>query len=78
VLWVAEDKQLMANPNRLAAGTVIEAHLDKKRGPVATLLVQVSVFLGGGRVEAPAAGGEGQGMGAGQEAPHDNQGVGRG
>jgi translation initiation factor IF-2 len=41
VLWVAEDKQLMANPNRLAAGTVIEAHLDKKRGPVATLLVQV-------------------------------------
>lgn len=32
----------MANPSRLAAGTVIEAHLDKKRGPVATLLVQVS------------------------------------
>ena len=41
VLWVAEEKALMANPNRLAAGTVIEAHLDKKRGPVATMLVQV-------------------------------------
>lgn len=41
VLWVAEEKALMANPTKLAAGTVIEAHLDKKRGPVATLLVQV-------------------------------------
>lgn len=41
VLWVAEEKQLMANPNRRAAGTVIEAHLDRKRGPVATMLVQV-------------------------------------
>jgi hypothetical protein len=43
VLWVAEEKALMSNPNKLAAGTVIEAHLDKKRGPVATLLVQVCV-----------------------------------
>lgn len=41
VLWVAEEKALMSNPNKRAAGTVIEAHLDKKRGPVATLLVQV-------------------------------------
>jgi hypothetical protein len=45
VLWVAEEKALMANPNKLAAGTVIEAHLDKKRGPVATLLVQVCCLL---------------------------------
>lgn len=43
VVWVAEEKAFMANPSRLAAGTVIEAHLDKKRGPVATLLVQVRV-----------------------------------
>lgn len=46
VLWVAEEKALMANPSKLAAGTVIEAHLDKKRGPVATLLVQVGVGVG--------------------------------
>ena len=37
---VAEMKELKANPNRQAIGTVIEAQLDKGRGPVATLLVQ--------------------------------------
>ena len=37
---VAEVKELKANPDRLAKGTVIEAKLDKGRGPVATLLVQ--------------------------------------
>ena len=37
---VAEVKELKANPNRLAKGTVIEAYLDKGRGPVATMLVQ--------------------------------------
>lgn len=37
---VAEINELKANPNRLASGTVIEAKLDKGRGPVATLLVQ--------------------------------------
>ena len=40
VLLVAEMKELKANPNRLAKGSVIEARLDKGRGPVATLLVQ--------------------------------------
>ncbi len=40
VLLVAEMKELKANPDRLAKGTVIEARLDKGRGPVATLLVQ--------------------------------------
>ncbi|MEO1620067.1 MAG: translation initiation factor IF-2 [Cyanobacteria bacterium J06632_3] len=40
LLLVAEVEDLQANPERLARGTVIEAHLDKARGPVATLLVQ--------------------------------------
>ncbi len=40
VLLVAEVKELKANPNRFAKGTVIEARLDKGRGPIATLLVQ--------------------------------------
>lgn len=40
VLLVAEMLELKANPNRAAKGIVIEARLDKGRGPVATLLVQ--------------------------------------
>ena len=40
VLLTAEVQELKANPNRRAKGTVIEARLDKTRGPVATLLVQ--------------------------------------
>lgn len=40
VLLIAEMQELKANPNRRAKGTVIEARLDKGRGPVATLLVQ--------------------------------------
>ena len=40
VLLTAEVAELKANPNRRAKGTVIEARLDKTRGPIATLLVQ--------------------------------------
>ena len=40
VQLVAEMQEYKANPNRLAVGTVIEAQLDKGKGPVATLLVQ--------------------------------------
>lgn len=40
VTLTAEMAELKANPNRAASGTVIEARLDKGRGPVATLLVQ--------------------------------------
>jgi translation initiation factor IF-2 len=40
VLLVSDLQQLKANPKRLAAGTVLEAKLDRGRGPVATLLVQ--------------------------------------
>ncbi|WP_448599959.1 translation initiation factor IF-2 [Thermoleptolyngbya sp.] len=40
ILLVAEVEDLYANPDRPAKGTVIEAHLDKAKGPVATLLIQ--------------------------------------
>ena len=40
ILVVSEVQDLKANPNRMASGSVIEARLDKGRGPVATLLVQ--------------------------------------
>jgi translation initiation factor IF-2 len=40
ILLVAEVEDLQANPDRPAKGTVVEANLDKARGPVATLLVQ--------------------------------------
>ncbi len=40
VLLTAEVQELRANPNRQAKGTVIEAKLDKGRGPVATVLIQ--------------------------------------
>lgn len=41
ILVVSEVKDLKANPNKPATGTVIEAKLDKGRGPVCTLLVQM-------------------------------------
>ena len=40
ILLVAEVQELKANPNKRASGTVIEAELDKQRGPVARLLIQ--------------------------------------
>ncbi|MBP0958843.1 MAG: translation initiation factor IF-2, partial [Oscillospiraceae bacterium] len=40
IILVADVKELKANPDRLAKGTVVEARLDKGRGPIATLLVQ--------------------------------------
>lgn len=40
ILLVSEVEELKANPDRRAIGSVIEAELDKGRGPVATLLVQ--------------------------------------
>ena len=47
VLLVAEVKELKANPNRRAKGIVIEAKLDKGRGPVATVLVQNGTLRAG-------------------------------
>nr|YP_010338179.1 translation initiation factor 2 [Erythrolobus coxiae]UNJ17764.1 translation initiation factor 2 [Erythrolobus coxiae] len=40
ILILAELSDLKANPNTKASGTIIEAHLDRTKGPVATLLVQ--------------------------------------
>lgn len=40
ILFVAEYQNLKANPNRKAVGSVIEARLDKGKGPVATILIQ--------------------------------------
>ena len=40
ILLVADLQELRANPNRPARGTILEANLDKGRGPVATVLVQ--------------------------------------
>ena len=61
VLLTAEIEELKANPNRDAKGTVIDAKLDKGRGPVASLLIQTgtlkvgdSIFVGStyGRIRA--------------------------
>lgn len=65
VAWVAEEQSLVANPNKLAAGTVIEAHLDKKRGAVATLLVQAGTLRVGDVVCAGEVGGGQGGKGRG-------------
>ena len=52
ILLVTEVEDLQANPDRLARGTVIEAHLDKAKGPVATLLVQNGTLKTGDVVAA--------------------------
>ncbi len=55
VLLVAEVKELKANPDRRAKGIVIEARLDKGRGPVATVLVQNGTLHQGDIVIAGSA-----------------------
>lgn len=55
VLLVAEMKELKANPDRAAKGTVIEAKLDKGRGPVASVLVQNGTLRVGDIVVAGTA-----------------------
>ncbi|MFN9610655.1 MAG: translation initiation factor IF-2, partial [bacterium] len=47
ILLVSEVEDLKANPDRMARGTVIEAHLDKAKGPVATLLIQNGTLRNG-------------------------------
>ena len=55
VLLVAEVQELKANPNRSAKGVVIEARLDKGRGPVSTLLVQNGTLHSGDIIVAGTA-----------------------
>ncbi len=55
VLLTAEMNQYKANPDRLAKGTVIEAFLDKGRGPVSTLLVQNGTLKNGDVIIAGTA-----------------------
>ncbi len=55
VVLVAEMKELKANPDRKAKGTVIESQLDKGRGPVATVLVQNGTLRVGDIVVAGTA-----------------------
>jgi len=52
ILLVADLQELKANPKRDAVGTVIEARLDKGRGPVATLIVQTGTLRVGDAVVA--------------------------
>ena len=52
ILLTAEVKELKANPNRNARGLIIEAELDKGKGPVATVLVQKGVLHVGDTVAA--------------------------
>ena len=55
VILTAEIAELKANPNRAAKGTVIEARLDKNRGPIATLLVQNGTLNQGDTIIAGTA-----------------------
>lgn len=57
ILMVAEMEELKANPNRKAVGTIIEAQLDKGRGPVATVLVQKGTLKSGDMVVTGKASG---------------------
>ncbi len=55
VLLVADVKELKANPNRRAKGTVIEARLDRGRGPIATILIQNGTLKSGDIIVAGTA-----------------------
>lgn len=55
ILLVAEMQELKANPNRAAKGIVIEARLDKGKGPIATLLVQKGTLHSGDIIVAGTA-----------------------
>ncbi len=55
ILLVAEMQELKANPNRNAVGTIVEAQLDKGKGPLATVLVQKGTLNVGSMVVSGSA-----------------------
>jgi len=55
ILLLADVQELRANPNRTARGVIIEARLDKGRGPVATVLVQMGTLRNGDTIVAGTA-----------------------
>ena len=55
ILLIAETSELKANPDRRAKGTVVEARLDKGRGPIASLLVQNGTLHAGDVIIAGTA-----------------------
>lgn len=57
ILLVSEVEELKANPDRLAVGTIVEAQLDKGRGPVATVLVQKGTLKVGDEIVSGIASG---------------------
>ena len=58
ILLQAEILELKANPNRMASGTVIEARLDKSKGPIATLLVLNGTLQSGQSIVAGTSAGK--------------------
>ena len=62
ILLIAEMKELKANPDRKAKGTIIEAKLDKGKGPVASVLVQNGTLKTGDYVVAGTTTGKVRGM----------------
>ena len=58
ILLTAEVMELKANPNRSARGIVIEAQLDRGRGPVATILVQKGTLKVGDHIVIGSAHGK--------------------
>lgn len=55
VLLMAEVEELQANPTRPARGTIVESHLDKRTGAIATMLVAAGTLRTGDVVQAGAA-----------------------
>ncbi|HET7559944.1 MAG TPA: translation initiation factor IF-2, partial [Limnochordia bacterium] len=58
ILLVAEMRELTANPNRAAKGAIVEAELDRSRGPVATVLVQNGTLRVGDSIVAGSVAGK--------------------
>ncbi len=58
ILLQAEIMELKANPDRLARGPIIEARLDKSRGPIATILIQSGMLKTGDAIVAGTASGK--------------------